>query len=165
VDLGHGNQKPADFTGGEGSAAFGKDFNRISRLHRAALKNPNKYPFPGHDTVAGQSVNGAPVVADLADLGHLDQRFGTYPQAGPYGQGRQIQAFGGKVFGERPGSNLQTQILHLLDALHGQQADLTVPGSPMGITRQSKILQQQTLGDILLGDPFLLADGNSHDSH
>jgi hypothetical protein len=165
VDLGHGEKEPAGFPGGKVSGGSGKDFNGVSRFNRATLKNSNKYPFPGHDTVSGQPINGAPVMTDLADLGNLDQRFRAYPQPGPDGQGRQIQSLGSEVFGEGPGSNLQAQILHLFYAFHSQQADLTVPGAPMGITLQSEIFQEHPVGDIFFGHPFLIANGNSYDFH
>jgi hypothetical protein len=116
-----------------------------------------KDPFTGHDAVTSLMVNGAPIVAFLPDLRNLHKNIGPQAQTSAYGQGREIDALSGNVFREVPRPYVKALLDHLVDALSGKEAYLTVPGSGMGILYDSMIGAQNSGGHIVLPDPFLIA--------
>ena len=72
------------------------------------------------------------MVTLLADLGHLEDHL-TQMQASPYGQGGQLDSFGGDVLGKVSASDLDALAPHGLDILVGQKRYLPVPGPGVGI--------------------------------
>jgi hypothetical protein len=93
-------------------------------------------------------------MADLADLSNLqDGRF-THLQQGSERQRTKIKSFSGQVFREIPGSHIKTRSTHFLDALQGQQTDLTMPVSAMPITFHPESRNQYALPYVLFALPL-----------
>ena len=107
--------------------------------------------------------NCAPGVAFLADLGDFSQGLRSDAQLGPQGQAGQVDAFGGQVFREISRPDVQSGGLHLPDALHGQQADLPVPWSGVGVVAQAVFGHEFTLLNVLFALAFLGAGADRND--
>jgi len=96
-------------------------------------------PFPGHDAVSDRIKDIAPVMADLADLGDLQQNFIADFQSGADGKQRKINAFCCEIFREISIFYVQSLRPDLVNAFPRQKAHLPDARLCMGIVYQTKI--------------------------
>jgi hypothetical protein len=150
------------------AAAAGRISPRGERLYQniqaVAPAKRSRHDYLGentlarHDAVADLLENGAAVVAFLADLGHLEHHLAV-AQTGADGQGGQFEAFGGDVFGKGSRVEFQSMGAHDGDGFFGQQADLAMPVTGMGVTDHAMVdfeFNLDSTGSLLT--PFSLAD-------
>ena len=93
----------------------------VAHSYFPTSQNPGKYSFPRHDTVPGQIIDGAFIMANLADLGDLHQGGIPQCQTGSHRDLCPINSRGGYVFGEIAEGDLQSLSLSLFYALRGKK--------------------------------------------
>jgi hypothetical protein len=125
------------------------------------LDNPGKDPFLGHDAVTGLVIDGATSVTLLANLGDFQQSFADR-QPGTYRKRRQVDPLRSYILGKVAGRDIKPERLHLGDALHGQQAHLSMPFAGMGITDNAVIFPQLDLIDRCFSLPFVQTYANRY---
>ena len=117
-------------------------------------------PLARHDAVANDIADFAGHMACLADLRHLELRFLSYFQPRADREFHDSDARCRYVFGEITGFQLDVRqsCLHLIDALLGQQADLSMPIAGVRIPFDPVIDDQPAGGDRMFPDPLHRAD-------
>jgi hypothetical protein len=108
-------------------------------------------------------IDGAAVVALLADLSNLQQYLISHFQSGANGKFPELDPLGGDIFGKIPWSNLESPVSNRADTLHGQEAHLSMPVARVSITLETSILQEFTCGKVRFLLTLEAADGDCHD--
>ena len=103
----------------------------------------------GKDAVAGEIVDGAACVADLADLADLDQDVIANLELRAQGECEQVDSLGGEVLSKIALVHIESARLRRLDRFCGQKRDLAVPMPGMRIGGESKLLDD---GIVPIGD-------------
>lgn len=91
------------------------------------MQYTGKHTFSRHDAVAGNCTDGTYFVAFFSDLGDLQNYTLADPQPVPDDELIQIQPPRDDILREGALCKLGQFFLHPVDALGGQQRDLTVP--------------------------------------
>ena len=130
----------------------------VAHLHCAFLQHPGEDSFPGHDAISHLLPDGAAFMADLADLGDLQQHLSTHLEAGPHRQGHHFQALHRQVFGKIPRGHRGASGHHLLDAGQRQQAHLAAAAFGVGVAFQAVLRQQTGRRHVVFNYPFAVAD-------
>jgi len=115
--------------------------NRIPCGQRSTFEDPGKDAFLGHDAVTRLVVDRASGMALLPDLGDFQQR---RPDAKAVANAdvQKVDAACSYVFGEVARRDIQSHGAHFVDALLGQQADLSVTASGMGVAGDAVVADQ-----------------------
>lgn len=91
----------------------------ISGGNVSSSSDAGKDPFSGHDTVSRLMVNGAALMALLADLRDFEKGILSDFEDGSEGEGTEVDATGREVFGEVPRTDIESGGSHLLHAFDG----------------------------------------------
>lgn len=114
----------------------------VSGAEGSAAQDSDEDPLSGHDTITRLMVNGAAVMAFLADLRNFSLNVIANAHASADGETDEVNAFSGNVLGKVTGTYGKAYVHHLLNALYGQEADLPMPfAGGMGVTLNAVVVQ------------------------
>src|SRR5512135_295522 len=130
----------------------------VSLFYLSPFEDPYKYPFLGHYAVACLIIDRAPRMAFLPYLTDLPRHLIADTHYGPNRERDEVYSFGGDILCKIARRYVEPLLLHLGDALDGQEAHLSVPlrGS-MRVAFDSEFRLQHDLFDRLLPDTFFPA--------
>ncbi len=134
-------------------------FYGISLMNHAPGQNHCKNPFSWHNAVTHSLVDFTMTVAFLSNLGHFQKDL-TTAKPGSQRQLSKVEALHNQIFAKSAIGNICPPLPEFLNFLVGQQTDLPVPASSMGISGNAPLEQQLGLFHLFFRRPsfFTYAD-------
>ncbi len=117
----------------------------VAYLYLAFREYLSKNTFPGHYTISDLLKNGATGMAFLSNLSDTEHNTFSYQQFRSNRQGRELNTLCCKILSKISRNDIDSHILYLVNALPGEETDLPVHKTQMGVILEALVLNKKTL--------------------